>query len=101
MLKYDCIQALQRAGIAHADAVALRRLAMRLHRWHELECGIDNGGIERDETSLARVMARYPALAYYVQGDPRGAALYVLRAGDIPPGESAGVYYSRGIAVYR
>ncbi len=35
---------------------------------------------------LAAIMARYPALSYYVQGDPRGAALYILRPGDVPEG---------------
>jgi hypothetical protein len=36
----------------------------------------------------------------YIQGDPRGCALYILRPGDIPPGKSADGYYNRGIAVY-
>lgn len=39
-------------------------------------------------------------LSAYIQGDPRGAALYILRPGDVPEGESADAYYSRGIAVY-
>jgi hypothetical protein len=30
------------AGIAIDDAYALRRIAMTLHRWHELECGDGN-----------------------------------------------------------
>lgn len=29
-------------GISFADASALRRIAMTLHRWHELECGDGN-----------------------------------------------------------
>lgn len=33
------------------DALALRRIAMQLHAWHERECGIDGGCIERDEES--------------------------------------------------
>lgn len=40
--KYDCIPRLQTAGIRYADARALRRIAMTLHRWHELECGDSN-----------------------------------------------------------
>lgn len=110
-----------------ADAEALRRISMTLHRWHELECGIDNGCIERDETTgntywlnshtmrryavadretgalkrLAAIMSRYPTLSAYVQTDPRGAALYILRPGDVPAGERAESYYSRGIAVYQ
>jgi hypothetical protein len=123
----ECIPPLMRAGIANVDAIALRRIAMQLHRWHELECGMDCGGVERDEATgktvwynsrtgrrspcadretpalkrLAKIMARYPSLAYYVQGDPRGAALYILRPGDVPQGEDVGAYYSRGLAVYK
>lgn len=36
----------------------------------------------------------------YIQTDPRGAALYLLRPGDVPAGQDAGAYYSRGICVY-
>lgn len=50
---------------------------------------------------LAKIMARYPTLKAYVQGDPRGAALYILRPGDVPEGEDVDAYYSRGIAVYK
>jgi len=44
---------------------------------------------------LAKIMARYPALRAYIQGDPRGCALYIL-----PPGVTED-NYSRGIAVYK
>ncbi len=46
-------------------------------------------------------MSAYPTLGYYVQGDPRGCALYILRPGDVPEGAEVDRYYSRGIAVYR
>jgi hypothetical protein len=39
-------------------------------------------------------------LSAYIQGDPRGAALYILRPGDVPEGEDPASYYSRGICVY-
>jgi len=39
-------------------------------------------------------------LAYYLQTDPRGAALYILRPGDVPTGEWPEGYYSRGICIY-
>lgn len=123
----DCVNQLVRTGMALTDAKALRLVAMRLHRWHELECGVEDGGIERDETTgkvtwydsrtgkrrphrddetpaLARlkaIMGKYPELGYYVQGDPRGAAVYVLRPGDVPEGCDVDAYYSRGIAVYK
>lgn len=123
----ECVATLIRAGISADDAEQLRRIAMQLHRWHELECGVEGGGIERDEVTgkvtwysshtgrrspfpdretgalkrLAKVMGRYPGLGYYVQRDPRGAALYILRPGDVPEGAQVDSYYSRGLAVYR
>lgn len=118
---------LENVGISYEDATALRRISMTLHRWHEMECGIDNGCIERDEETdktywlnsytmrrspiadretgakkrLAKIMSRYPTLGFYIQGDPRGASLYILRPGDVPEGKDADAYYSRGIAVYK
>lgn len=50
---------------------------------------------------LAKIMARYPSLSAYIQGDPRGAALCILRPGDVPEGKDADAYYSHGIAVYK
>jgi len=123
----ECLAPLRRAGIAGDDAIALRRIALQLHRWHEMECGTEYGGVERDENTgkctwynsrtgsrtphrdnetpalarLAKIMVRYPSLSFYVQGDPRGAALFILRPGDVPAGENADSYYSRGLAVYR
>lgn len=120
------LNAVVRTGIAYADAVRLRKDSMILRRWHELECGVGYGCVERDETTgkvawrssltgrlspfsdretptlkrIAAVMAKYPAFTSYIQGDPRGCALYILRPGDVPKGETADSYYSRGIAVY-
>lgn len=115
-------------GIEPGDVLALRRISMTLHRWHEHEC---NGDIQRDETDgkpyrhygrgtvgpfltvlipdreagairrLKAIMAKYPTLSYYVQTDPRGAALYILRPGDVPEGGDVSAYYSRGVAVYK
>lgn len=121
------IDRLRNCGITMDDALTLRRIAMTLHRWHELECGVDNGCIERDETTgktywynsrtgrrtatpdretgarkrLAALMDRYPYLTAYIQGDPRGAALWLLRSGDVPNGADADAHYTRGIAVYQ
>ena len=50
---------------------------------------------------LAAIMERYPALQAYIQGDPRGAPLYILRPGDVPEGGQADSYYNRGVAVYK
>ena len=119
------IAALQTLGISYQDAAQLRRISMTLHRWHELECGVGNGCIERDETTgktywfnslsgrrspiadretgaikrLKAIMEKYPKLGFYIQGDPRGAALYILRPGDVPKGGDVDAYYSRGIVV--
>jgi len=120
------INALAKCGIPLGDAEALRRISMTLRRWHELECGQEHGCVERDEETgktywlnamsgkrystpdretgarkrLAAIMARHPTLRAYIQGDPRGAALYILRPGDVPEGADDGAYYSRGVCVY-
>ena len=132
MSKKDNIDQVIRCGVSHDDALALRRISMTLRRWHERECGTDNGCIERNEETgkpyfvtwhttgqnlrrvsyvipdkekgarkrLNKIMANYPDLKPYVQTDPRGCALYLLRSNDVPEGKDADCYYSRGIAVY-
>jgi hypothetical protein len=120
------LQQLYAIGMNDDDARALRRISLTLRRWYEHEC---NGAIQRDGERgdgrpfwhstfdgrkicrspdrergalkrMAALMARYPALTPYVQGDPRGCAVYVLRPGDVPEGKDADAYYSRGIPVY-
>ena len=145
---HEMLARLTAAGISQAHAYDLRRIAMTLDRWHELECGDSNDYaswcitrgeryplvngkenfkhndagrpyLERHPYSgmvsytripdretgakkrLAKIMAAYPALTSYIQTDPRGASLYILRTDDIPPGASIDSCYSRGIAVYR
>lgn len=131
----EAIRNLVNAGISFDHAEELRRAAMTLHRWFELECGNSNNyaswAIERDEddekpymvshnhsdgkttkTKIAdrengarkrieKIMARYPGWAFYIQGDPRGAPLYILRPSDLIPGADMSSYYNRGIAVYK
>ena len=128
------------AGIGIIDAYALRRIAMTLHRWFELECGNGNShgswAIEREDNGdgkpyfvhhhylhgkgedyttrrpipdketgarkrLAKIMARYPGYTAYVQGDPRGAPLHILRPEDVRDGDDVSCIYTRGIAVYK
>lgn len=36
----------------------------------------------------------------YIQSDPRGAALYIIRLGDVPDGADVNSYYTRGVCVY-
>ena len=118
--------ALESAGIVFDDRDALRRISLTLRSWFERECGTDNGCIERDDVTgktfwlnahsgkrypirdmetgarkrLAAIMANYPTLSAYIQGDCRGAALYILRPGDVPEGHRADAFYTRGICIY-
>ena len=117
--------ALQSLGFTTDEAARLRRISMMLRRWHEKECGVTGGCIERDEVTgramwrtdtgrlfpaydmetgalkcLAAIMTRCPRLTTYIQTDPRGAALYIIRPGDIPEGQTVDSCYSRGICVY-
>jgi hypothetical protein len=41
-----------------------------------------------------------PLLSPYIQTNPLGAALYIIRPGDVPEGEDVSAYYNRGICVY-
>ena len=125
---------LRALGFTQDEAEKLRRISMTLHRWHEMECGTDNGCIERDEATgktfwlnamtgrrfptsdretgarkrLASIMearalrvgGAHVTLETYIQTDPRGAALYILRPGDVPEGKEPASYYSRGLCVY-
>lgn len=56
----------------------------------------ENGAKKR----LAKILESKPGISAYIQGDPRGAALYILRPGDIPEGKEAASYYNRGICIY-
>ena len=58
----------------------------------------ETGALKR----LNKIMAQYPALGSYVQGDPRGASLYIVRHADVPEfGSNPDSYYSRGVAVHK
>lgn len=118
---------LRALGISREDAESLRRISMTLRRWFEKECGINDGCIERDENTdkaywlnsntmrrypiadretgarkrLATIMARYPHLTAYVQGDPRGCSLYILTADQLSTEHSIDSIYTRGVAVGR
>lgn len=49
---------------------------------------------------LAEILESKPGISAYIQGDPRGAALYILRPGDVPEGAEPMSHYHRGICVY-
>ena len=133
--------ALVSLGFTIDEADTLRRISRTLRRWHELECGIDAGCIERDDDTgrpywrsdltgrrysvpdreagalrrLGRIVGHrntrvwaasdahavhIHAVHPYIQPDPRGASLYILRPGDVPPGTDPASCYTRGICVY-
>lgn len=39
-------------------------------------------------------------VAAYLQTDPRGASLYIIRPGDVPEGADVHGFYTRGICVF-
>ena len=53
---HEMLSRLERLGISTDDALAIRRIAMTLHRWHELECGDGNAysswAIERGDDDI-------------------------------------------------
>jgi len=123
---FNMLRNLERLGIYYPDATALRRISMQLHRWNEREC---NGEVGRDETTgktyanynidgpgpikrypvadkergaqrrLAAIMARYPNLIAYEQGDPRGCALYIVPREQLGDRDIHSCYSSFGVAI--
>jgi hypothetical protein len=77
----------RRFPIADREAGAKRRLTAII--------GARNARVkpEAGQTRIDPVTA-------YIQGDPRGASLYILRPGDVPPGADVTSYYTRGICIY-
>jgi hypothetical protein len=116
--------ALMSCGITSEHAEMLRKISMTLHRWHERECTDIDYNEEtgrphyyNDRTGklsklpipdrgkgarkrLAVIMAGYPHLSAYVQTDPRGCALHIIRPDDVKEGRDVESCYSNGIAVY-
>lgn len=97
----------KRYPIADRERGALKRLAAILaaRNSHRPECNmlmpIQPGKIaEHAPCSCGGSQRAANPLKSYIQGDPRGAALYILRPGDVPAGSSVDSCYSRGISVY-
>jgi hypothetical protein len=63
---------------------------------------MESGALNRLSRIIAARNARTQgsALSHYVQTDPRGAALYILRPGDVPEGADPASCYSRGVCVH-
>ena len=108
--------ALDRLKLTSDDFESLLRIERTLQRWGEREC---NGEVETEESGkaygysldrslrwrvpnreagaqrrLAAIMARYPELGAYVQGDPRGCALYVYERSKLEAGRNIDSHYS-------
>ena len=59
---------------------------------------------DRETGALKRLKvlaAKYPDFVPYVQGDPRGASLYMVPKKYLENGQDIDSYYSNGIAVYK
>jgi hypothetical protein len=83
---------IRRTSIPDREKGAKKRLAVILKRRNDTHERIGLKGPGEFEQ-------RAP-LSTYIQTDPRGPALYILRPGDVPEGQTADCGYSRGIAVY-
>jgi hypothetical protein len=53
-----------------------------------------------DSTDAAYPCGTRLFVSAYIQTDPRGAALYIIRPGDVPDGKDVHAYYTNGICVY-
>lgn len=80
-----------RYPVADRETGALRRLKAIIDRCNMWRVGVLKDGKPDPDFGM---------LSSYIQGDPRGAALYILRPGDVPEGCAAESYYSRGVCVY-
>ena len=69
--------------VADREAGALKRLAAIVH-----------------DRNIRQPFQESPLLTTYIQTDPRGVALYILRPNDVLEGKDPAAYYSRGICVY-
>jgi rubrerythrin len=89
----------RRFKIADRETGAKKRLAKLME-------GLKNrcdrcGYVGLCDTCPECIKITHPYLTAYIQGDCRGASLYLLRKGvDLKPGESIDSVYSRGVAVY-
>jgi len=70
--------------------------------WRTRTADRETGALKRLQNIMKarNIIRAEDPLSFYVQTDPRGAALYILRPQDIPEGKDVSAYYSRGICVY-
>lgn len=94
-----CIERDEKTGKPYwLNSISMRRFAI---------ADRERGALKRLAALMAERNARYRGvngvtddiLTAYHQSDPRGCALYLVRAIDIPAGGSIDSYYNRGVAV--
>lgn len=84
--------------VADREAGAMRRLkGIIVDRNNRALAAIPLTNLQREQRAGR---TGFDPLHYYIQGDPRGAALYIIRPGDVPEGKDVNSYYTRGICVY-
>ena len=89
------------------DLNRLKELSIKLRRWHERLCG-DNYGVvwensngkcyyvsysggrrcinnlgKKLKSEIIKIMSKYEHLVFYIQGDPRGPALYLIHKNEV------------------
>lgn len=102
---YELVCGTDRGYITRDEMTGKPFMSSDHERWHAIH-DRETGAIKRLNTiMLLRNTRKADALyefklCYYLQTDPRGAALYIIRPGDVPEGEDVGAYYSRGVVVH-
>jgi hypothetical protein len=81
---------MKRSAVADREKGALKRLAAILGQ-RKGRPAVVNGRLNA---------APAGKLTAYIQTDPRGAALYIIRPSDVPAGADVSAHYNRGICVY-
>lgn len=78
--RFESIERAKKCGLTEQDAIAVRRIALTLHRWFELECGDSNQyrsyAIERDEVTEKPFMVSH----FYSRNGGKGSMTRVLIA---------------------
>lgn len=81
----------RRSAVADRETGALRRLSKIMRDVNERRYVGD---------AASTLSPNCDDLTTYIQTDPRGAALYILRPGDVPEGLKPESCYTRGVCVY-
>lgn len=91
-----CIERDEKTGLPYWYNAEARYLLPNDPRAYSRIPDLEKGALTR----LDKVMREYPDMTAYVQSDPRGCALFIVRPGDLREGQDIETCYDRGIAVY-